>query len=192
MGPLANILFLLVVVILFVVVNLLLVAIGSDFAAIPGKISFRTPFVLAAYVALPVLVWLFRRRICEFALLPVGFLMLALLAVWNFKFFQFHGMPFYGGSDFVGDIYAKAPKDVSMYASLWRGAITGMFLSTLMGVCNLIPLMPADGGHMMKSLLPHAWRNTFSYATVPVVALLLLFQYGKDLYNLGHWLYSIF
>ena len=192
MGPLMNILFTLVVALIFVTLTLALDMFGRSRGVPPPWGKQMMPLVFVGLGAIITALWYFRRLVCQFVLLPIGW-WLAITMV--YFVFTKSGMPVSGLSDQIGDIHRVGPKMMegmpqSVILEIVMAIVLGTGLSVILGLTNLLPLVPLDGGHMMRFALPVAWRDAYIYLTAPIFAILILLQFGKDFYNLGRWMFG--
>ena len=190
MGPLMNILFTLGVAFVCVTVILAVDIFGRFRGVTPPWKMFVMPLVFVGLGTVLTALWYFRRLVCQFILLPIGWWLAVTMA---YFVFTKGGMPLDGLSDQIGDIHGAGPKMMdglppSIALTIAMAVMLGAGLSVLLGLANLIPLVPLDGGHMMRFALPIAWRDAYIFVTAPVFAILILLQFGKDFYNLGRWM----
>ncbi len=189
MGPLANVLFSLVV--MFALGTMTLTFDVAVFA--PETIQkWGAPGLLIALGIVVAATWYFRRILCQLMLLPVGWLLAIFIAYLTWK----SGPQISGISDIIGDIHRARPVMMKALPASALNEITmavklGAGFSVLLGLVNLLPLVPLDGGHMTRHLFPSRWQSAYEYASTPIFALLMLLQFGKDALNLGHWLWSL-
>jgi hypothetical protein len=192
MGPLMNILFTLGILLVFATVFLALDMFGRARGAIAPWEVHVIPLIVVGLGMLMVTLWRYRRAVCTLVLLPIGWGVGTLIGHYVVTK---SGIPAYGLSDGVGDIHRSGPALLknwppSAILEVMIAVLFGAGLSFLFGLTNLVPLVPFDGGHMMRFLLPVGLRDAYSYITVPVFAVLMLLQFGKDFYNLSHWIFT--
>lgn len=190
MGPLASIAFLfatlLMLAIGFCALQVLALAVGMtpNQKWLDGSVA-----VLGLSCALG-LIWYFRRAICQYALLPIGCVSAALVI---HSIAAKGGFTIAGLSDVVGEIHSARQGRVDtsggLLLELVQAVILGGILSAVLGLVNLVPLVPLDGGHMMRVVLPKRWQDAYAYLTLPVFAVLMILQFGKDIYNVLRFLF---
>ena len=184
MGPLANILFSLVVVfVLAVLVGALEVT-----GVYPGA-SFLGLEKTAVLAGLITGGWWLRRTVCQFLLLPIGCLLLLYLV---YAVFPVVGTPIPGISDLVAGIHelrGSADSSPPLFFEIVLAIAIGTALSVFLGLGNLLPFVPFDGGVMMRTLFPSMWRDSYSYVTAPFFVVWNVGVFWRDLTNLIRWLF---
>jgi membrane-associated protease RseP (regulator of RpoE activity) len=76
-------------------------------------------------------------------------------------------------------------KDIIVYTLLTSGG-----LSILLGVFNLMPLMPLDGGHMMNHFVPGVLRKPYVALSVALVYPMLVISLWNDAVLVKHLLWA--
>lgn len=114
--------------------------------AIPG-----TGFSITLFFGvIAVLLWVFRRAISRFLLLPAGVIMFYLMVTSIMTLPPETGLNEVGGVVLISEIASKT--------ATWEGAVGfGMFINLILGLTNLLPLGPLDGGRIF-----HIYANEVS------------------------------
>ncbi len=189
-GPLASISFLLAICAVLASLSVFhpfSLAVGTastaDLDMFWAAVTFGPAFVLA-------FTWYFRKAICRYALLPTGCALAALVVYGIVIKGDFAIM---GLSDLIGDIHSAKPERTDEPGGMLVELIVAVFfgggLSALLGLVNLLPFVPLDGGQMMRSILPKRWQNRYVYLTLPIFVIMVFLQFGKDIYNLVRFLF---
>ncbi len=178
-GPLANIAFAFVLAGCATAAVLTEVLSGSLLGAVVGALVLCGPLFAVGWLA-----WRFRRFLARYAVPCIVVLALALFL----RGIRSSVLTPYGTSDFVRDIHvhSQAVQGSTEGFGLYFALAIGAILSAGLGILNLIPLIPLDGGQIVREYLPARWKDAYSLLTFPIVAIMLLMSLGKDAWNFAH------
>ena len=141
--------------------------------------------LLIGIVAAMWVFWRYRLFFCRRLLLAVGIVFLVLMVVAVTFMTHAERMQLLAGFGFltsIKDIYVWSQafagygvKDIIAYTLVISGG-----LSIALGVFNLIPLLPLDGGHMMNHYVPGLLRTPYSAISIVLVYPLLVLSLWND------------
>jgi Zn-dependent protease len=87
----------------------------------------------------------------------------------------------------IGLLGRSVPAANESLALLQRMFVSGIVVNLVLAIFNLFPLPPLDGSHVMKWLLPPAWRAAYvRLGAFGLVILMLLMTVGRPI--LGAWM----
>jgi membrane-associated protease RseP (regulator of RpoE activity) len=177
MGPLANFLF-----------ALLLLGIAAVIA--PGWFSTQMgashaagiPLIVTVIAFATAVLWVFRGFFCRVLLLPIGVLTFALLVLGIFAMTSAERMSMLAEFGFLGawsrefykwsfEIANYGIREAASYTLVW----SAIAVSLALGIINLMPIWPLDGGHMMHHCVPAmsrwCYRVLSLFLFIPILAI---------------------
>lgn len=138
--------------------------------------------------------WFLRHFIARFICLLIGVAMLGLIiwAIMQFGLFKSFIGPI-GLVDIV-HTYAGSETDVHKrfvavgveYFAIWNAFYLAGILSILIGLSNLLPFAPLDGGHIAVAYMSPRWRSRFEYVTKRAVLALFAVAIASDVLRIWH------
>jgi membrane-associated protease RseP (regulator of RpoE activity) len=66
------------------------------------------------------------------------------------------------------------------YFGLWEVAALAGLISILIGITNLLPFLPLDGGHIMQSIMPQSWQRWHMCVSGGLFILLIIIAFTSD------------
>src|SRR3989344_1648420 len=132
---------------------------------------------LAAAVAM----WRFRADICSYALLPLGICVTFFVLVgpkFGLDFNPFEFGKSLAGIQTKGSSHGIVLADAGVLTHLYALVLTGAVLSVWLGLINLLPVVPLDGGHLMRQVQNNALRVVYQTAKYVAIGIWGLWVLG--------------
>jgi membrane-associated protease RseP (regulator of RpoE activity) len=190
MGPLANLIFGLALI-------GLTVGVAPEWFVTKGTAMSVVLYtgLLLGIVAAMWLLWRFRLFFCRHLLLAVGVVCLVLMVVSISAMTHSERMEMLAGFGLlvgIRDVYVWSQalagygvRDVIAYTLVMSG-----YLSIALGVFNLMPLLPLDGGHMMNHYVPDVLRRPYLAISVVLIYPLLVLSLWNDAVLVSRFLWA--
>jgi len=136
-----------------------------------------------------VLIWVFREQIAKWlsAVLGVALFFLVIIAMYVLGLFESLAGPV-GVVNLVSEHASNASNaSQSMavhgidYFSTWQVFYMAGLISIMLGLSNLIPFLPLDGGHILRQYMPHGWREWYMRISFALFISLVVLALASDL-----------
>lgn len=141
-----------------------------------------------SFVALVGGMWYFRAWIAKWLcpVLSIATLTLVVIVMWFFGAFESLAGPI--GLVSIISEHATNVSDASGnmaahgidYFSTWRILSMAGLISILIGVSNLMPFLPLDGGHIIKHFLPQSWQKWYPRVSAVLFIWLVVIAFASD------------
>lgn len=194
-GPLANVCFSIVLLALAAAtfgVAKILSGVGTRALALQVALAAGTLGVVVLSWMLAWFLWRCREFVTAYLLLPLGFVFLAYFA---YGFVTRYGLYGVGSMTETTQILHQGSAkmaDKPVLVQVGYAALMSAVVSMMLGLGNLMPLMPLDGGHMLRERIRHQrLKDMHAYATIPIVLALTLLPLAKDLSYLAAYLWRL-
>lgn len=141
--------------------------------------------LLIGIVAAMGVLWRYRRFFCRRLLLAAGIVFLVLVVVIVTFMSHAERMEMLAGFGFLVGIkevyvWSQALADYGLRDVIAYTLVMSGYLSIALGLFNLMPLLPLDGGHMMNHYVPGVLRKPYLAASVALIYPLLVLSLWND------------
>ncbi len=89
-------------------------------------------------------------------------------------------------SALTAEVQARAVAYGVDYFPIWSMFSIVGFVSLAIGVSNLLPILPFDGGHIARAFIPERWWKRYERISVTLVVFLVLLAVTSDVLRLWH------